>query len=411
MSLRRTLVHQFVFVYVFCLVLCSLLFPPRESVHFPEFGENDFLEYWTASALLDQAADPYDPTLVLEVERSQGWTPDKPLMMWNPPWTVTLLKPFLLLPFDIAARCFLLLNIGAIVLSLFLLLKVFHFSELGRIAAVAFSLLSPSLFLLLLKGQITAIPFLGLSSFIYYAYRSKFLAAGAALSLLSVKPHLGYLLFIPIAYWVIRERRIKVITGFLAASLALVLTTYLVHPSSLLFWWNRSRHESSSLLVPVEQWATSTLATPLRFLSIELGLGSSSWLLVWIPLSTAVLIAYLFVRRSSSVASWKEHFLWLTPLSLFTAPFGWIFDGVFLMISDLAMLDALRRYPRDRSMKSLFGAVILLKVSAIAGWAIYAPKLHTYWIYYAGYCLIAIGFAIALRWADRNSKNFVNVKN
>ena len=39
---------------------------------------NDFVEYWTASRLLSEKQNPYDPDLHFHLERSVGWPADVP---------------------------------------------------------------------------------------------------------------------------------------------------------------------------------------------------------------------------------------------------------------------------------------------------------------------------------------------
>src|SRR5215207_2467165 len=75
-------------------LLVLWLFPANAKV-FPQFGENDFIEYWATYQLHSRGADPYHPALIAAVERAQGWPEAQPLMMWNPPWALVILSPVL----------------------------------------------------------------------------------------------------------------------------------------------------------------------------------------------------------------------------------------------------------------------------------------------------------------------------
>ena len=58
------------------------------------FPPDDFVEYWAAGRLNATGQNPYDGELLLPLEREAGRDTDEPIMMWNPPWTLTLVMPF-----------------------------------------------------------------------------------------------------------------------------------------------------------------------------------------------------------------------------------------------------------------------------------------------------------------------------
>src|SRR5436190_15771977 len=56
----------------------------------PVLPPDDFVEYWAAGRLNAHGQNPYDGSLLLPLERDAGRDTDEPVMMWNPPWTLTL---------------------------------------------------------------------------------------------------------------------------------------------------------------------------------------------------------------------------------------------------------------------------------------------------------------------------------
>ena len=66
---------------------------------------NDFVEYWTAAKLMVEGGNPYSPAELLMLQRSVGWEQLEPLIMWNPPWTLSFI--FFLGLFDYATAQFL----------------------------------------------------------------------------------------------------------------------------------------------------------------------------------------------------------------------------------------------------------------------------------------------------------------
>ena len=75
----------------------------------------DFVEYWAATRLLLTGNNPYGPQELFDLQRSVGWTDSIPLLMWNPPWTLSFILPFGLASFDVAQFLWLLLNIFIVV--------------------------------------------------------------------------------------------------------------------------------------------------------------------------------------------------------------------------------------------------------------------------------------------------------
>ena len=57
------------------------------------FPPDDFVEYYAAGRLNAFGQNPYDGNLLLDLERKAGRDTDEPVMMWNPPWTLTLAMP------------------------------------------------------------------------------------------------------------------------------------------------------------------------------------------------------------------------------------------------------------------------------------------------------------------------------
>src|SRR3954449_5872055 len=66
---------------------------PRGLAALPLF---DFVEYWAAGRLNAAGENPYDPERIHEVEHEAEEHPNT-VLMWNPPWTLTLVMPFGLL--------------------------------------------------------------------------------------------------------------------------------------------------------------------------------------------------------------------------------------------------------------------------------------------------------------------------
>src|SRR5215510_4874662 len=77
---------------------------------------DDFIEYWSASRLLLAGNNPYS-TAELSVLQRPFTGSETPLIMWNPPWTLSLLLTFGLLDYSASRWLWLILNLGLLLFS------------------------------------------------------------------------------------------------------------------------------------------------------------------------------------------------------------------------------------------------------------------------------------------------------
>lgn len=284
---------------------------------------NDFVEYWTAAKLLLASGNPYSPTELLTIERSIGWSQSEPLVMWNPPWTLPLILPLGMLDYDTAQFIWFLLHSLIIFVGAQVLWQIYAGDSKNARYSLLSVLIFPPIYFALLLGQIGPVILLGIIAWLFFAQRQSWFFAGASLSLVSIKPHVSYLLWIALVFWVVREYRWRLALAAAAAGLLLALTP---------LWWNPAIYSqyvellSSHAVVQPTEWATPTLGTALGVL-----LGNPSGAMRWLPsvLGAVWFIWYWWHYR----AGWN----WIleTPLvllvSVATASFAWTFDHVVLL--------------------------------------------------------------------------------
>jgi hypothetical protein len=81
----------------------------------PSFMQaDDFVEYWSAARLNLSGGNSYDPKQLTPLQLQTGRLEGVPLMMWNPPWTLSLVMPFGLRSYPSGRALWLLLNIGSV---------------------------------------------------------------------------------------------------------------------------------------------------------------------------------------------------------------------------------------------------------------------------------------------------------
>lgn len=288
---------------------------------------SDFVEYWAAGALMLAGQNPYDPALMLAVERSAGYTGNRALLMLNPPPVLTLVMPFALLPYRPAAVLWLVFNVAALLWSCSVLWKLAGGSRQATwIVLVSSVIFVPTLFALLL-GQISILLLLSVALFLRFVRDGRMIAAGAATTLLLVKPHVVYLVGVALVAWWLRQRDWRVILGVALGGIG-VLVPLAFNPAIYGQFAELTRNESLS------HFSTSTLGTLLRLAAGD----PSRFGLQFVPMVLG--FAYLatrFRRNRGTKWDWEREMPLLVTVSLATAAYGWVFDQVVLLVAAISM--------------------------------------------------------------------------
>ncbi|MHB1357602.1 MAG: glycosyltransferase family 87 protein, partial [Anaerolineae bacterium] len=256
---------------------------------------HDFTQYYSAARLLVQRADPYDPAAMLAMERSIGWAEADPLMMWNPPWTLALVLPLLALPFGLAAGLWLALNCVLVLLCAAVLWRLMAPQGdrrywLAMLLVIAYI---PTLQTLKI-GQISLWLLVGITGFLVSIRTQRDYLAGALLVLLIIKPHIGFLFLLAIAWWVMRERRWRVLLGGAAALVAVCAVVVLISPAVL-------EQYLRAAAGPPLYWRSTTLGTWLRVV-----FGSEQHWLQFLPSVVGILLFAAWALRHKGEWNWPQ---------------------------------------------------------------------------------------------------------
>ena len=284
---------------------------------------NDFVEYWAAAQLWLSGGDPYSPAELLKLESFAGWSEPAALLMWNPPWTLAFLWPFGLMGYDTAQFIWFLFHSLIIFLGAQSLWRLYGGAiKKSRTPWVAVLTFTPVYFVLLL-GQIGPLILLGVIGFLLAAKREAWAWAGASLVLVSVKPHLLYLLWLAFMLWLVREKCWRagfglVIAGAIAALIPLAIDRQIYSQYAQLF--------STSGIVRPTEWATPSLGTAIG----EIFGIRASWIR-WLPTMFGSLWFLWYYRRHSNAWNWQSHLPLLILVSVATSSFVWTFDLVVLL--------------------------------------------------------------------------------
>ncbi len=309
---RRRLVNAGLLVIVCVLLITSFGAVVRTPLH------NDFVEYWAAGRLLLAGKNPYSPSTMLSVEASSGFTAKRPLLLWNPPWTLPFILPFGALPYAKASATWLLLNLAIVFACADFLWRLYGGEArrrwLGWLLAASFFPLLTALGL----GQIGPLIVCGLTLFLRY-YASRPLLAGVATLLIAVKPQLLYLFWIVLLLDCLRRARWRLLAGAGAALLVASLLPLSLNPNL----WGHYRELAGS--GSVLHNPSPNIGTLLRVIW-----GDHAWL-QFVPSLLGAGWALFFWWRQRRSWTWSDQLPLLLLVSLVTTAYGWLFDQVVLL--------------------------------------------------------------------------------
>jgi hypothetical protein len=292
----------------------------------------DLIAYWGGGRLLWAGTQPYDLEKLCDLQlRASGHPsgcapgchhPPFPVIMYNPPWLSVWLAPIAVLPFPSAVAAWLLLNIALTLIAATLIWKTCDhqsFPVPASVAWVAALAYMPTLSNLQM-GQMGGLLIVGLAGFLYAVARGRELTAGMFLALTTIKPHVVYLPWIAVIWWVVSERRWRVAAGVIAVLLPSLAVIGFVCPRALIAY-------QTVLAQPPLHLRTPTIGGIAR-----LYLFAEVPRIQYLPalLAGSCLLVYLAVVRP--VIDWKQALGPLLLVSVPTAAYGWSYDQVVLLV-------------------------------------------------------------------------------
>ena len=176
-----------------CFFAAGQSLPAERSTGFGSFFPGDFLEYWASARLLLHGKNPYSPQQQLVLQRSVVPNTTRPLMMWNPPWTLFFILPFGLFSFSLAQLLWFILLLTCLLVCSAQLWRIYGGpAERYRIAWLTCFSVVPT-YLTLYVTQIDPLVLLGIVGFLHFHERKQWWRGGIALTLVAIKAHLVYL--------------------------------------------------------------------------------------------------------------------------------------------------------------------------------------------------------------------------
>jgi hypothetical protein len=335
-------------------------------------GSVDFIQYWAAHKLMLAGENPYDPLLMLAVQRPQGFADQEPKMCWNPPWLTTLLSPILGFSLRTSAQLWLGLNLVLTILVGLAIVVTYR----GRLLMspgllAAFFLFQPIMSNLYL-GQVGMLYALSTAGFLLAVSRQRDITAGFMLVLATIKPHLVYLVLPLLVYWMALRKRWRVLVGFVLGFVALVALTQTLYPGSIRHW------VVTMSTRPPMHWVVGTLVGVTRLLFQPTGSPVPAWPISVIPgLMLVLFCGWLAWRRPEP--DLRRLLPGVLALSLFTAPYGWSFDQCQLLLIQVGLVALAGRDDVPQSVRrSVWTALASVQVAWTVEQALGFNQLHHY---------------------------------
>lgn len=305
------------------------------------FWREDYEAYWLNGRAFLQGDNPYSLQTLQALKIEEGLSPKATDMVLRyPPWSM----PFMALVglFDYAT--------GYVVWFLAYVAMVFGSAmffwdwyqgpaRVRWLAYVMTFLFAPVIFVIF-RVQMAPWVLVGIALTLYFLHTpGKDFWAGASLLLISLKPHVPYLFLLALLFWVLYNRRWKILIGAGFAVLILMAVTLPINPA--LAWQFLTARQGNYVQL---DWATPTLGFALRWF-----FGIPHTWLQFLPTIAGVLWAAWHWVSHKDHWDWHDQTPVLLLASTVTAPFIWTFDQVILVPVVMAGAAALARAVNLRS--------------------------------------------------------------
>jgi len=315
----------------------------------------DFLQFWAAARLNLAGENPFVRERVYALWQAAGWTRTWALVMYNPPWTLTLVLPWALL--DARSACILwrLSLLVCVFVSVDYLWRAYGGPVKRRWLAWVVGIPFMPTVIAIHSGQLGLVVLAGAVLFLWGlrptmdAARREW-AAAAALLLISSKPHVLYLFWIALAVWLFTFRRGAFLGKALAVTAAALLIPMLMNPAVLV------QYLAAVGQRPPDLWIASAWGSFLR-----LAFGPEKFWLQFLPSLLAGGIYAVYVWRKRLGWDWMVDLPMLVLWSQITRPYGWTHDLVVTLLPLIAVTaQAAQRGPR--ALRLALGVYALLQV-------------------------------------------------
>jgi len=313
----------------------------------------DYIQFWSASNIVLEGGNPYDPTLQARYSADQGWRVEVEgaghwayLPYYYPPWLALALTPLVPLGFATAKCAWFAMLVESVVLAAWLLRRAGPQPTMLVGLCLGFGVWPVTLSI----GQTAPLVVLLVAAAWRLLKSRHDLAAGAVLAWLSIKPQLAGLMLMAICLWALRQRRPRVVLGLAGMGALLVAGSELLLPGALAAMLKAPQVDP---LVTIEQpWLGASWWSFLAWLPLPAGWRMPLYLAVALPAVAGVARA-AWDRRTPPLK-----LLGISALATFgVAPYLRYYDLPILLIP---LLELVRRPVAGQARAMLAAACVIV---------------------------------------------------
>lgn len=325
--------------FVLVVFLASTL---EKNYAFPEIQKHsffykvskvDFIAYWSAAKVFMDKESPYDRAALFEVQKASEFSFETVQPFLNPPWVLFLLSPFSLISFEFASLIWVFISSLIFCLSGVLFWRANEVDRKFVPLVIFFSLLFYPVIETLFWGQFGAFICLGVSGFYYSYLRNNTFFMAISLCLLTIKPNVSFLLLLVIAFWIFKEKKIKILFSSASFFVLILLYVFFWRQEVFLEWWSSIPYIFSLKISS----ASASVFGIYRALSYD-GLSlPATWPLEIAPV-LGVLVAFLFLYKNKFEVLWERDLPIILIINFIFCPFVWVHDFAPLLFVPLKVL-------------------------------------------------------------------------
>jgi len=332
-------------------------------------ADRDTTAYWAAGKLLIHRQNPYSVPSVLALQRSQGYTSDKPLMLRPPPWSVWTVLPLGLLPSAYWAwAAWLAVLMTSLVISIRISWRMYGGGPRPPNLFLLASYLFAPVVACLVAAQMGILLMLGITLFLLLEEDRPFLA-GTALLLPLAKPHIFVLLWPILALWIVMRKRWTLLGGGATAFLAANSIALVLDPG--IFQHYREMLQQQA----IQDEFIPSLSGMIRVLFFR----RFFWV-QFVPMGLGLFWSVIFYWRNRRAWKWRQHGPALLIVSLFTTPYSWMSDEAVLLPAVLQGLLWVNR--RQLKLRSQFVILVFVCLDLLLLLILWAQVPHYTGIYF-----------------------------
>lgn len=318
----------------------------------------DYYYLWAAGHLVLRGGNPYDLSQFTEAMYRIGWPREESIWGFtHPPWIFWIYTPFSLFDFEVARILWIATMLGLLYLVGILCQRLMRCSAeyCGSLppALVVFALFCfPPTIKILTFGQVSMVMAVGLLAALVSLHHRRDFAAGLALSLTLIKPHLLFPFYIAVYLNSLRKGRWSVLLGTAVGLLAQVGVCTWIYPNGISDYLQYvPKLVQDSPMLPG--------ATIIQVSTYQFGIP---WLRLPVH-ALAVLVGIYYGTRDDLNLRTSLHLL--LPLCLLLSPYAFSHEMILLAPSYLLVLSTLHERFGERAAEAACLVFGLLGVAMV----------------------------------------------